>query len=401
MSSQTLNFSQAINAPARQVYRAFTNSTALRQWLCDVATLQPRPGGRLYLWWHSGYYTSGEFTALEPDTLVSFSWRGRGEPQPTQVHVAFSEQDGVTRVTLEHRAVGEGPEWSQARQEIAQGWRNGLENLKSALETGEDQRFTLRPMLGITVSDFNADVAQKMGVPVSQGIRLDSLIDGMGAQAAGLQDGDVVVAVAGHPITDFASLSTALQGRRAGDKVDVSYYRGPAKMATVMQLSRRPLPTITWHPAELAEAVRQRNHANQATLAQFLESVTEAEASTRPSPDEWSVKEILAHFIHGERGYQHYNADRVGGHEAHYDDYAGNINAQVEATVAAYPTVADLLAEYRRAQTETVEFIARLPQEFIANKPAYWQTAYELLQDDYHFNTHLEQMKKAVEAARK
>ena len=65
MSQNDLRFDQAINAPPTQVYNAFTNATALKEWLCDVATVKPKPGGRMYLAWNDGYYCSGEFTDLE------------------------------------------------------------------------------------------------------------------------------------------------------------------------------------------------------------------------------------------------------------------------------------------------------------------------------------------------
>jgi uncharacterized protein YndB with AHSA1/START domain len=59
MSSQTLSFTQLVKTSPESVYDAFTNATQLREWLCNVATVVPRPGGRIYLWWNSGYYTSG------------------------------------------------------------------------------------------------------------------------------------------------------------------------------------------------------------------------------------------------------------------------------------------------------------------------------------------------------
>ena len=45
-------------------------------------------------------------------------------------------------------------------------------------------------------------------------------------------------------------------------------------------------------------------------------------------------------------------------------------------------------------------FLANLPEEFVANKGTYWRLAYDLLQDPYHFNSQLEQMQTALEAAR-
>jgi hypothetical protein len=49
---------------------------------------------------------------------------------------------------------------------------------------------------------------------------------------------------------------------------------------------------------------------------------------------------------------------------------------------------------------ETLYFLANLPEEFVTNMGAYWRIAYDLLQDPYHFNSHLEQMQTALEAAR-
>jgi uncharacterized protein YndB with AHSA1/START domain len=41
MDDQKLIFEQYIQAPISQIYLAFTNSTALREWLCDIATVDP------------------------------------------------------------------------------------------------------------------------------------------------------------------------------------------------------------------------------------------------------------------------------------------------------------------------------------------------------------------------
>ena len=193
MSKQSLEFEQHIRVPPSQVYYAFTNATALREWLCDVATTLPQPGGRLYLAWHRGYYACGEYTALEKDKEVAFTWQGRGEPGQTQVRVSLSEKDDGTLVSLAHERIGAGEGWAQPAREFQTGWKNGLENLTSVLETGEDLRFTLRPMLGIIGNDFTPEQAKALGVPVTEGLRLGGVVEGLGAQNAGLQADDVIV----------------------------------------------------------------------------------------------------------------------------------------------------------------------------------------------------------------
>jgi membrane-associated protease RseP (regulator of RpoE activity) len=278
-------------------------------------------------------------------------------------------------------------------------WESSLKNLVSVLETGEDLRFVNRPMLGITLDDFNAEVAEKLGVPVKEGIRIDGVVDGMGAQAAGLQADDVLVGLAGQEVSDWPTLTNALQRLQAGDEIDVTLYRGSEKRTVKMTLSRRPLPEIPETPAALAQVVEKKCERMEATLDDFFAEVSEEQASRKPVQDIWSPKETLAHLIHGERGWHTWMADLVGGFEPSYDDWGGNLQARIDATITAYPTIAELREELRRNCAETVAFLARLPEEFVARKGSYWRLGHNMVEQPYHFNQHLDQMRSAVESA--
>ena len=96
--TQSVTSEKFIKAPAAQVYLAFTNATLLKEWLCDVATVSPKPGGRMYLWWNGDFYSSGEYVDLEPNRSITFQWFGRGESIPTQVAVTLSKKKGGTLV---------------------------------------------------------------------------------------------------------------------------------------------------------------------------------------------------------------------------------------------------------------------------------------------------------------
>jgi uncharacterized protein YndB with AHSA1/START domain len=400
MNTQTLSFTQTVKAPPAEVYRTFTNATALREWLSDAAMAVPHPGGRFYVSWNTGYYASGEYTVTQPGEKVAFTWQGRGEPASTQVHVNLDAQEGGTKINLEHTGLGTGDEWTQAYQEIEAGWRNGLENLASVLENGADLRLVRRPMLGVLLDSFDSDIAKEIGVPVTEGVRLDGVIDGMGAQAAGLQKGDVIVSVAGIPVMDFNSLSVVLQKHYAGDELEVAFYRGAEKMTTIMKLSGRPIPEIPSSGDELARATQKIYDEVDARLDQFLEGVTEEEASHKPAPSEWSIKENIAHLINGERYNPFYIAELAFSEERFSDGFGDNFHPQVEATVAAYPTLVELREELRRNSAETIGTLARLPQEFIARKGSYWRLAYNLLQPAYHLDSHIGQMQAALDSAR-
>jgi hypothetical protein len=142
-----------------------------REWFCDVATVSPKPGGRIYLAWDDGYYTSGSYLTLKEFKTVAFTWFGRGEPRETRVSIRIKPEKGGSQLILEHSRIGTGKSWGQLAERIQKEWQKSLENLVSVLETGEDLRLTRRPMLGIGVSDFDAEIARQIVVPVSKGIR--------------------------------------------------------------------------------------------------------------------------------------------------------------------------------------------------------------------------------------
>jgi uncharacterized protein YndB with AHSA1/START domain/uncharacterized damage-inducible protein DinB len=401
MNTIVLSFKQLVKTTPQNAYRAFTNATDLRNWLCNVATVVPRPGGRFYLWWESGYYTTGEYTEVETGEKVSFTWFGRGEPAATQVEVTFAVLNGGTLVSLDHSGVGSGEEWAQTEAEMEMGWKNALENLASVCETGEDLRFVSRPMLGIILDEFNEEIAEKLGVPVTEGIRLRGTVDGMGAQTAGLQENDVLVSIGGSSTMDFDSLNNALSPHKAGDILEVTYFRGAEKQSVQMTLSGRPIPEIPPTAQQLADAVAIIYKDIETRLDEFLAGISEDEASFKASAADWSVKGILGHLIHTERSYFQDIDESVRGYQRFADDYGDNIDEMTEATIASYPTIKDLLEEYKRNMAETLYFLAHLPDEFVSRKGSYWRLAYNFLQDPYHFDGHMGQMQAALDAARK
>jgi len=216
-----------VKASPAQVYYALTHASALHEWLCDFATVAPRPGGRMYLWWHGDFYSAGEYVSLEENKSVKFKWFARFEPAATEVTVTLTPKGDGTLVILNH-IVPEGVEWKKRAQSYKAEWDSTLLNLASVLETGLDRRTIDRPMLGVSISDFSPEIAKNLQVPATHGVRLDEVRQGMGAHAAGLHKDDVIVELDGKTITnDYGSLVAALVGKRGGDKVEIIFYRGP------------------------------------------------------------------------------------------------------------------------------------------------------------------------------
>jgi len=398
--STTVTSEQFIKAAPEQIYYALTHATALHEWLCDFATVAPRPGGRMYLWWHGDFYSAGEYIALEEDKSVKFKWFGRSEPTATEVAVTLTPKDHGTLVVLNH-SVPDGDEWKERALGFKTEWDSTLPNLASVIETGLDRRTFDRPMLGVNIGDFNPKIAKTLRVPVSQGVRLDEVRQGMGADAAGLCKDDVIVELGGKPITnDYGSLVAALTGRKGGDKVQVVFYRGPQKKTGTMELTKRPVLDISWNPVDLARQVRLKYQDSLSQLEACFKDVSEAEADREPAPGEWSAKQTLAHLIHTERGWIANLDDSVGGYERLADDWGGNLPTHVNATVKAYGTVRGLLDELKRLSIEMVAFLAALPNSFVERKASYFLTAAQMLELESHTISHTNQINAAIAAAR-
>lgn len=391
----------SVQAPLKFAYRAFTNATSLREWLCDVATVEPHPHGRMYMWWRGDFYSSGHYLELEENKRIKFRWFSSIDPAPTEVTVSFIEKGGSVGIRLEHQ-VPDDSLWKEAAESFRQNWEESLENLKSVLETGVDLRIANRPMLGILPGDFTDEQAAALKVPVREGLRLDGVVDGMGAQKCDLQRDDVIVEMAGHPITkDFNTLPNAIAGKKGGDKIEVVFYRGSEKKTVIMELSKRPMPEVPFSPAEFEKRARQLLEPALVELEKAFEGCTDAQAMKRPEPNEWSALEIIAHLISGERFNLILLTGLIDGYEPVTDGFGTNIHAQVQATVKAHPSINLMLDALRKSVDELLAYISLIPEEFVANKGSYHRFAFGILQPDFHLNAHLQQIKDALAAARK
>jgi len=388
-----------VKAPASHAYRAFTNGTAIRAWMCDYATVNPQPRGRMYLWWRGDFYSSGHYLSLDENMQVKFRWYANIDPAPTEVLVTFDEHDGETSVVMVHEVPDE-PDWESKAGEFKANWDSSLQNLKSVLETGIDQRIASQPMIGVLPGDFTLEQAEKLQVPVTEGFRLDGVLDGMGAALAGLKKDDVIVAIDSKPITnDFATFRNAIAGKTGGDTVEVTFYRGPQKKIISMELTRRPMVEVPFDAAELASQGRVKLEAALTALEDCFQDVSDEQANARPAPNEWNALEILAHILHTERFNQTFIVESADGFVRQADGFGGNLQAQVSATVQVYPTVEAMIGAVRRGVEETLALVENLPVSFVQDKSGFYQVGNAVLLNDFHIHSHIPQIKAALEAA--
>jgi len=383
-----------IQAPVADIYRCFTKGVGFMDWLCNGAKTQPIPGGMLVLWWNSGYYTVGEFTRIEVNKLVEFSWLGKGEPVKTQVQVRLTEEKDGVRVELTHTGLGTEEIWVEPGKEIRRGWEVGLENLKSTLEMGKDLRIVNRPGVGIYPAEISSVEIEKHHFPVNKGVYIQEVVQGRGAERAGLEKGDLLISLAGVPIDDIEALLRFLARQKVGEHIEVVYFRGSERKTTSLELMRLPIPDVPVEPAEVADRIEVIFKAGLAKIREALDGISDEAASWKPAPSEWSIKETLAHLIHTERDNQSWLHSKV------LDDQFEWLNNSTErglATIAAYPTVESLVDNLERSQIETVSFLRCLPEKLASKKSTIWHFAQDFLSADMHIEEHIAQIKTNLE----
>jgi uncharacterized protein YndB with AHSA1/START domain len=398
-------FKKKINAPASLIYNAFTSATALREWLCDVSTTYPDEGGRVYLAWYDGYFASGHFIELVPNKKIKFSWIGKDEPDWTQVKVAISpldDEDGFL-VTLNHSGIGTSGAWAKAREEITQGWKMGMENLKATLEEGRDLRVMDRPLIGIypeDVASLTEKTKEKLEIPVDFGVLVTDVVPDYGADKAGIRSDDVIIAIEGEKVDRIRTLGVIINQYTPGDRIDVEVFRGPEKMTFNVDTMAQKSEALPESPEELAKELETKVADALEALKESLEGVTDAEASYSPGPEEWSAKETLVHLIHNERDMHGWINDLVSGQERFYDEWPGDRLFRIRATLTTYPEVGDLLMELRRSLKETVASVAFIDLEFTKRKASYWRLGTAILGAPKHIQEHIQQIEDNVRAAR-
>ena len=102
--------------------------------------------------------------------------------------------------------------------------------LSQLIDTGEVRR----GLLGIGIRDIPALMAEAMGMENTRGVLVTGVTEDSGAEEAGLQVDDVIVAVDGDPVRNSTELRSRIGTTFPGTKVEVEFLRdGERKRVTV------------------------------------------------------------------------------------------------------------------------------------------------------------------------
>lgn len=87
-----------------------------------------------------------------------------------------------------------------------------------------------RAFLGVEIYSLNAQVAQELGVKISQGVVIDRVVDGGSAQYAGMQPQDIILKVNDRAIHDVPELTEMVGRAKVGDTLQLTVLRNGKEM---------------------------------------------------------------------------------------------------------------------------------------------------------------------------
>ena len=140
-SGEVLVVRRVLPVERERVFAAWLDPASLATWMRPgdmtdaIVEVDPRVGGRFRILMQrtqDAYEHQGEYLAIEPPSLLSFTWISAAtDLRPTVVTVELHERDGGTELVLTHRRLP--PNRVEAHR---QGWTDIVRLLETELAAG-------------------------------------------------------------------------------------------------------------------------------------------------------------------------------------------------------------------------------------------------------------------------
>ncbi len=96
-----------------------------------------------------------------------------------------------------------------------------------------------RGYLGVTIRGVDGNLAKEMDLDVNKGVYVDSVSENSAALEAGIEPGDVILAVDDTEVASAPQLQEAIARHRPGDEIRLTLARGSKEMKVKVQLKNR------------------------------------------------------------------------------------------------------------------------------------------------------------------
>jgi serine protease Do len=130
--------------------------------------------------------------------------------------------------------------FSQSGGSVGIGFAIPINLAKTVLPQLRERGSVVRGWLGVSVRPLTAHLAEQAGLAEQRGVVVESVVQGSPAERAGVRKGDVIVAVAGQPVSGPPELTRRIAGTPPGTRVELGVVRDRKRTALTAELGRLP-----------------------------------------------------------------------------------------------------------------------------------------------------------------
>ncbi len=125
----------------------------------------------------------------------------------------------------------------------------GVEGMGFAIPSNEVEKIIqeliehgriIRPWIGVMIMEIDQEVAQRFELPVTQGLLVEEVVSGGPADRAGLQQGDIIIELAGEEIDTFDKLREVIEGHEIGEEVSLMVLRQEEELSFNVTFEEMP-----------------------------------------------------------------------------------------------------------------------------------------------------------------
>ncbi|HEY1606040.1 MAG TPA: Do family serine endopeptidase [Allosphingosinicella sp.] len=123
---------------------------------------------------------------------------------------------------------------------IGIGFAIPAEQVKPVIDALMHGQKVRRGYIGVSLQTLEDDIAEAMGIPKNQGELIRGVTAGGPAAKAGIQQGDVIVAVNGQPVTPDQTLAYLVAQQPVGSRVPMTLIRNGQRVNVTVEVGERP-----------------------------------------------------------------------------------------------------------------------------------------------------------------
>ncbi len=100
-----------------------------------------------------------------------------------------------------------------------------------------------RGWLGVVIQDLSEEMAEYYGIPDKKGVLVMEVMPGHPAEAAGIQEKDIIVEINGQPVSTSRDLTNTVANLNVGEKAKIQFLRNGKKQSVAVEIAKRPQDT--------------------------------------------------------------------------------------------------------------------------------------------------------------